>query len=171
MPGLDSPETWKAPSEYVYRKNTIHAQRIAFNYGFFHVSFFWQVYLCFLSIAFVKSRGKGHGQVCPGEDGHYSPELGWSCKGYPCFVQQSNTVLVTASKPPPWKKNGGSPDIFPQLKTLLQTRKPLCSGALSTRWAPWLLLFKCFWFCFFSYYFGGVFLSLSFWTRQSKSVL
>lgn len=104
--------------------------------GFFHVSFFWQVYLCFLSIAFVKSRGKGHGQVCPGEDGHYSPELSWSCKGYPCFVQQSNTVLVTASKPPPWKKNGGSPAIFPQPKTLLQTRKPLCSGALSTGWAP-----------------------------------
>lgn len=134
-----------------WKKNTMHTQMIAFNYGFLLIFFFWQVYLCFLSIAFVKSRGKGHGQVCPGKDGPYSPELSWSCKGYMCFVQLSNTVLVTASKPPPWKKkNGRSPAIFPQPKTLLQTGKPLCSGSLWTRWTPWLLLFKRFvWvFCF-----------------------
>lgn len=134
---------------YVHWKNTAPAQRIAFNCGFLLIFFFWQVYLCFLSIAFVKSRGKGHGQVCPGKDGPYSPELSWSCKGYTCFVQQSNTVLVTAAKPPPWKKNRGSPAIFPQPKTLLQTRKPLCSGALWTRRAPWLLLFQCVGFWFF----------------------
>lgn len=134
-----------------WKKTTMHTQMIAFNYGFLLLFFFWQVYLCFLSIAFVKSRGKGHGQVCPGKDGPYSPELSWSCKGYMCFVQLSNTVLVTASKPPPWKKkNGRSPSIFPQPKTLLQTGKPLCSGSLWTRWTPWLLLFKRFvWvFCF-----------------------
>lgn len=89
----------------------MHAQRMAFNYCFLLTFLFWQVYLCFLSIAFVKSRGKGHGQVCPGKDGPYSPELSWSFKGYPRFVQQSNTVLVTASKPPPWKKKGG--DLLP----------------------------------------------------------
>lgn len=52
--------------------------------------------MCFLSIAFVKSRGKGHGQVCPGKDGPYSSELSWSFKGYTRFVQQSNTVLVNS---------------------------------------------------------------------------
>lgn len=32
MPCLNSPETWKAPSEYIYLKNiTTHTQRIAFN--------------------------------------------------------------------------------------------------------------------------------------------
>lgn len=101
---------------YIYWKNTVHAQKISFNYGFLLISLFWQVYLCFLSIAFVKSRGRGHGQVCPGKDRPYSPELSWSCKGYTRFVLQSNTVLVTASQPPPWKKSGGSPVVFPQLK-------------------------------------------------------
>lgn len=57
----------------IHWKNTMHAQRIAFNYGSLLLFFFWQVYLCFLSIAFVKSRGKGHGQVCLGKDGPYSP--------------------------------------------------------------------------------------------------
>lgn len=102
MPGVNSQDMesciWIL---YVHWKNMMCAERIAFNYGSLLFFLFWQVYLCFLSIAFVKSRGKGHGQECPGKDGPYSPELSWSCKGYTtlCATEQysaGNSIKATA---------------------------------------------------------------------------
>lgn len=160
---------WKAASEHsTYIERTMRMQRIAFNYAF-PILFFRQVYLCFLSIAFVKSRGKGHGQVCPGKDGPCSPALSWSCEGYTHCAREQYSA-VTAAKPPPREENRESPAFFPQLKTLLQSRKPLCSGALRqdgpltaafSMFGGWSLLFVCLFSCS-NYYFGGGFLCLKF---------
>lgn len=126
-------------------RSTLHVKKEhgAFFDGFFLIFLFWQVYLCFLSIAFVKSRGRGHGQVCPGKNGPYSLNWAGPAMDYTRFVQQSNTVLVTASQPSPCKRSGGSPASSLSWNTTADQKASLLWCTLN-RMGPLTAAFKIF---------------------------
>lgn len=149
MPGLNSPETWEAPCEYIYLKNITHSQKIAFNYGVLSSFLLFAGLFVFPIYCLCKKQRK--------RSRTGMPWWGWTLLAWTELVLQGLSVFCATEqystgysiKATALEEEWGFSSHLPSAENTTADQKASLLWCIPTRWAPWLLLFKCFWFWFF----------------------